>query len=180
MYATDKRIGTTLAEEGTVESEVVCRFPVSGVPAALGYSEASGIPFDYGIIRNHYVGRTFIEPSDAIRHFGVRLKHSPCLSVLEGKRVILLDDSIVRGTTSRKIVDLARQAGAKEVHMRVASPPTIGSCFYGVDTPSPEELIAARMKRGEIAQSLNLDSLAFVSLDGLYRAIEEAVTDAPS
>ena len=143
----------------------------------MGYSAASGIPFELGIIRNHYVGRTFIEPTDTIRNLGVKLKHSANRAVLAGKRVILVDDSIVRGTTSRKIVEMVRAAGAAEVHMRISSPPTTHSCFYGIDTPERGKLLAARHDIGEMTALIGADSLAFVSLDGLYRALGQRDRD---
>ena len=145
--------------------------PDSGVPAALGYAEASGIPFDLGIIRNHYVGRTFIQPNQKDRTDSVKLKHNANPAAVAGKRIILVDDSIVRGTTSRKIVSMMRRAGAAEVHMRIASPPTTHPCFYGVDTPSQDQLIAAQMTIDEIAGEIGADSLSFISVDGLHRAI---------
>ena len=148
-----------------------CRFPDSGVCAAIGYSEASGIPMRMGLIRNHYVGRTFIEPQQSIRHFGVRVKLNPVRSILEGKRVVLVDDSIVRGTTSRKIVRMVRDAGAREVHMRISCPPTISPCFYGVDTPQRSELIAATHSLDEIRKYVSADSVAYLSLDGLKGAV---------
>ena len=144
----------------------------------MGYSAESGIPFELGIIRNHYVGRTFIEPTDSIRNLGVKLKHSANHAVLEGKRVILVDDSIVRGTTSRKIVEMVRAAGAAEVHMRISSPPTTHSCFYGIDTPERGKLLAARHDVDEMAQLIGADSLAFISIDGLYRALGQPGRDA--
>jgi amidophosphoribosyltransferase len=153
--------------------------PDSGVPAAMGYAKESGLPFEYGIIRNHYVGRTFIEPTDHIRNLGVKLKHSANRAVLEGKRVVLVDDSIVRGTTSRKIVEMVRAAGAAEVHMRISSPPTTHSCFYGIDTPERGKLLAARHDVAEMAQLIGADSLAFVSIDGLYRALGRVAGDGP-
>jgi len=174
VYTVRKRIGQELAKESPVEADVVIPVPDSGNPAAMGFAEAAGLPFDLGIIRNHYVGRTFIQPTDAIRHMGVKLKHNPNRSVIEGKRVILVDDSIVRGTTSQKIVQMVRDAGAREVHMRIASPPTVDPCFYGVDTPEKAKLIAARMSLEELAAYINVDSLAFLSIDGLYRAVGEA------
>ena len=143
VYDARKRIGAELAREADVPADVIVPVPDSGVPAAMGYSKQSGIPFELGIIRNHYVGRTFIEPTDHIRHLGVKLKHSANRPVLEGKRVVLVDDSIVRGTTSKKIVEMVRAAGAKEVHMRISSPPTTHSCFYGIDTPERSKLLAA-------------------------------------
>jgi amidophosphoribosyltransferase len=143
----------------------------------MGYSKQSGIPFELGIIRNHYVGRTFIEPTDHIRHLGVKLKHSANRPVLEDKRVILVDDSIVRGTTSKKIVEMVRAAGAREVHMRVSSPPTTHSCFYGIDTPERGKLLAARHNVEEMAGLIGADSLAFISIDGLYRALGQPSRD---
>jgi amidophosphoribosyltransferase len=178
VYSARKRIGAELARETGVAADVVVPVPDSGVPAAMGYAVESGIPFELGIIRNHYVGRTFIEPSDRIRHLGVKLKHSANRAVLEGRRVILVDDSIVRGTTSRKIVEMVRQAGAKEVHMRISSPPTTHSCFYGIDTPERGELLAARNSVEEMAEQIDADSLAFISLDGLYRALGKPGRDA--
>ena len=166
-----KRIGEELAKEHPVDADIVVPVPDSGVPAALGYAQYSGIPFDFGIIRNHYVGRTFIAPQQTARNLGVKLKHNANSKVLAGKRVILVDDSIVRGTTSRKIVQMVRDAGASEVHMRIASPPTTHSCYYGVDTPEREELIAAERSTPEISRHLRTDSLGFISLDGLYRAM---------
>jgi amidophosphoribosyltransferase len=171
VYEARKRIGAVLAHESHVPADVVVPVPDSGVPAAMGYSQQSGIPFELGIIRNHYVGRTFIEPTDQIRNLGVKLKHSANRPMLEGRRVILVDDSIVRGTTSRKIVEMVRQAGAAEVHMRISSPPTTHSCFYGIDTPERSKLLAARNTVEEMAQLIGVDSLAFISIDGLYRAL---------
>ena len=171
VYATRKSIGAELARESGVEADVVVPVPDSGVPAAMGYSKESGIAFELGIIRNHYVGRTFIEPTDQIRNLGVKLKHSANKPMLEGKRVILVDDSIVRGTTSRKIVEMVRQAGATEVHMRISSPPTTHSCYYGIDTPERGKLLAAQHDLAEMARIIGVDSLAFISLDGLYRAL---------
>ena len=178
VYDARKRIGAELARESCVDADVIVPVPDSGVPSAMGYSAESGIPFELGIIRNHYVGRTFIEPTDSIRNLGVKLKHSANPSVLRGKRVILVDDSIVRGTTSRKIVEMVRAAGAAEVHMRISSPPTTHSCFYGIDTPERGKLLAARHSVEEMAQIIGADSLAFVSLDGLYRALGKADRDA--
>ena len=169
-----KRIGAELAHEQPAAADLVVPVPDSGTPAAIGFAEAAGLPFELGIIRNHYVGRTFIEPTDAIRHMGVRLKHNANRDVLAGKRVVLVDDSIVRGTTSLKIVQMVREAGAAEVHMRIASPPTTHSCFYGVDTPEKSKLIASRMSIAEMAEFIKVDSLGFVSIDGLYRAVGEA------
>jgi amidophosphoribosyltransferase len=174
VYETRKQIGAELARERRAEADLVVPVPDSGTPAAIGFAEEAGLPFDLGIIRNHYVGRTFIEPSDAIRHMGVRLKHNANRGVLKGKRVVLVDDSIVRGTTSRKIVKMIREAGASEVHMRIASPPTMHSCFYGVDTPEESQLIAAQRSVDDIAAYIEVDSLGFLSIDGLYRAVGEA------
>lgn len=174
VYTVRKNIGRELAAESPVDGDLVVPVPDSGVPAALGYSQAANIPFELGIIRNHYVGRTFIQPTDNIRHLGVKLKHNPNPAELAGKRVILVDDSIVRGTTSVKIVQMVRDAGAREVHMRIASPPTTNPCFYGVDTPSKEKLLAAQMTLEEMRRYIGVDSLAFVSIDGLYRAVGEA------
>ena len=151
--------------------DIVVAVPDSGVPAAIGYAQEARLPFELGLIRNHYVGRTFIEPSDRIRHLGVRLKHNANHATVAGKRVVLVDDSIVRGTTSTKIVTMLRNAGASEVHMRVASPPTTHSCFYGVDTPERGELLAAQNNLEGMARIIGVDSLGFVSLDGLYRAV---------
>jgi amidophosphoribosyltransferase len=173
VYEARKRIGKELAREAPAEADIVVPVPDSGVPAAIGYAAAAGLPFELGIIRNHYVGRTFIEPSDHIRHLGVKLKHNANRHTLHGKRVVLVDDSIVRGTTSTKIVELVRNAGASEVHMRIASPPTSFSCFYGVDTPSRDKLLAAKLDPEAMARFIGVDSLAFISLDGLYRAMGE-------
>ena len=164
--------GRRLARESGVDADVVVPIPDSGVCAAIGFSEASGIPMRMGLIRNHYVGRTFIQPQQSIRHFGVRVKLNPVKSILEGKRVVLVDDSIVRGTTSRKIVRMVRSAGAKEVHMRISCPPTISPCFYGVDTPRRSELIAATHTLEEIRKYLDADSVAYLSLDGLTGAVQ--------
>ncbi len=174
VYDIRKRIGAELAKEASVDADLVVPVPDSGVPAAIGYSEAAKIPFDLGIIRNHYVGRTFIEPTDTIRHLGVKLKHNANRATLNGKRVVLVDDSIVRGTTSTKIVNMVKAAGAREVHMRIASPPTTNSCYYGVDTPERAKLLAANYSIDEMKSLIDVDSLAFVSIDGLYRAVGEA------
>ncbi|MBN9559826.1 MAG: amidophosphoribosyltransferase [Alphaproteobacteria bacterium] len=171
VYESRKRIGIELARESHVPADVIVPVPDSGVPAAMGYAQESGVPFELGIIRNHYVGRTFIEPTDSIRNLGVKLKHSANRAVLQGKRVVLVDDSIVRGTTSRKIVEMVRQAGAAEVHMRISSPPTTHSCFYGIDTPERGKLLAALHNVDEMAKLIGADSLAFISIDGLYRAL---------
>ncbi|MEM1047221.1 MAG: amidophosphoribosyltransferase [Pseudomonadota bacterium] len=173
VYTVRKQIGAELARESPVDADIVVPVPDSGTPAAIGYAQAAGLPFELGIIRNHYVGRTFIEPTDAIRHMGVKLKHNPNQHLLKGKRVVLIDDSIVRGTTSLKIVEMVRNAGASEVHMRIASPPTRNSCFYGVDTPEKAKLLASRMSVEDMATHIKVDSLAFLSMDGLYRAAGE-------
>ena len=176
VYEVRKRIGQELARESRVDADIVVPVPDSGVPAALGYSQESGLPFELGIIRNHYVGRTFIEPTDQIRHLGVRLKHNANRN-LKDKRVILVDDSIVRGTTSTKIVDMVRNAGAREVHMRISSPPTTHPCFYGIATPDRDQLLASNMDVDEMARHIGVDSLAFISIDGLYRATSMAGRD---
>ncbi|MGB9196807.1 MAG: amidophosphoribosyltransferase, partial [Terriglobales bacterium] len=163
-------MGRQLAREAPVDADIVVPVPDSGNTAAIGYAAESGIPFRLGLIRNHYVGRTFIEPQQSVRDFGVKLKLNPVHSMLEGKRVILVDDSIVRGTTSRKIVRMIRNSGAKEVHMRISCPPTISPCFYGVDTPSKRELIAANKSVEEIRKFIDADSLAYLSLEGLKKA----------
>jgi amidophosphoribosyltransferase len=164
-------LGRILAQEQKVDADVVVPVPDSGVCAAMGYAEEAGIPLRMGLIRNHYVGRTFIQPQSAIRHFGVKVKLNPVRSILEGKRVVLVDDSLVRGTTSRKIVRMVRAAGASEVHVRISCPPTISPCFYGVDTPRRSELIAATHTLDEIRDYLDADSVAYLSLDGLMRAV---------
>ena len=181
VYEVRRNIGRELAREAPTAADMVVPVPDSGVPAALGFAEASGITFELGITRNHYVGRTFIEPLDRIRHLGVKLKHNPNRQKLKGKRVVLVDDSIVRGTTSKKIVEMVREAGASEVHFRIASPPTTHSCFYGVDTPDREDLLAHKFGVDEMRDFIQADSLAFVSKDGLYRAVGEAQrnVDAP-
>jgi len=173
VYEMRKNIGVELAKESGVDADIVVPVPDSGVPSAIGYAEQSKIPFDLGIIRNHYVGRTFIQPTDRIRHLGVKLKHNANRRFIEGKRVILVDDSIVRGTTSTKIVEMIRAAGAREVHMRISSPPTKHSCFYGIDTPQPEKLLAHNYTIEQMCHFIGADSLAFISLDGLYRAMGE-------
>lgn len=177
VYEARKRIGAELARESGVPADLVVPVPDSGVPAALGYANEAALPFELGITRNHYVGRTFIEPTDNIRHLGVRLKHNPNRHAFKDKRVVLVDDSIVRGTTSTKIVEMVRNAGASEVHMRVSSPPTTHSCFYGIDTPEREQLLAAQHDQAEMARLIGVDSLAFISIDGLYRAMGEAARD---
>jgi amidophosphoribosyltransferase len=165
-----ENLGRELAREAPAEADIVVPVPDSGVTAAMGYAAESGIPFRFGLIRNHYIGRTFIEPSQSVRDFGVKLKLNPVRSVLKDKRVVLIDDSIVRGTTSRKIVRMIRQAGAKEVHMRISCPPTISPCFYGVDTPSKKQLIAANKTVEEIREYIGADSLGYLSVEGLKRA----------
>ena len=177
VYESRKRIGVELARETHVAADVVIPVPDSGVPAALGYAQQSGIPYELGIIRNHYVGRTFIEPTERIRHLGVKLKHNANSEIIRGRNVVLVDDSIVRGTTSTKIVEMVRAAGARSVHMRIASPPTANSCFYGVDTPDRSELFAAQNTVEEMARIIGVDSLAFLSIDGLYRAMGETGRD---
>lgn len=174
VYQVRKLSGEILAEENFIEADVVVPVPDSGVPAAIGYSERSGIPFDLGIIRNHYVGRTFIEPEEHIRDLGVRLKHNANPGVIRGKRVILVDDSLVRGTTSGKIIRMIRNAGASEVHLRIASPPVRFPCYYGIDLPNADKLLAAHSSISEICSIIGADSLAFISLDGLYRALGES------
>jgi amidophosphoribosyltransferase len=165
-----EKMGRILAREAPVPADLVVPVPDSGVTAALGYAAESGIPFNFGLIRNHYVGRTFIEPEQRVRDFGVKLKLNPVRNLLEGKRVILIDDSIIRGTTSRKIVRMVRGAGAREVHLRISCPPTVSPCYYGVDTPRKRELIAANQSIEEIRGFIEADSLAYLSLDGLKTA----------
>jgi amidophosphoribosyltransferase len=181
VYDVRKKIGAELAKESPVIADIVVPVPDSGTPAAIGFAQQAGLPFELGIIRNHYVGRTFIQPGDSIRHMGVKLKHNANRRIIEGKRVVLVDDSIVRGTTSQKIVQMVRDAGAREVHMRIASPPTRASCFYGVDTPETAKLLASRMSVEEMADFIRVDSLGFLSIDGLYRTVGEAARekDAP-
>ncbi|MDE1174697.1 MAG: amidophosphoribosyltransferase [Parvibaculaceae bacterium] len=171
VYNVRKALGAQLAAESSVEADVVVPVPDSGVPAAIGYARASGIPFELGIIRNHYVGRTFIEPTQQIRALGVKLKHNANRAVVEGKRIILVDDSIVRGTTSVKIVKMMYEAGAREVHMRIASPPITHPDFYGIDTPEQEQLLAANYDLEGMRAYIGVDSLAFITVDGLYRAL---------
>src|ERR671925_104908 len=171
VYPIRKALGKQLAREAYVEADVVIPVPDSGVPAALGYAEEAGIPFEMGLIRNHYVGRTFIEPQQAIRHFGAKVKLNPVKHFLRGKRVVVVDDSIVRGTTGQKIVTMLKNAGAKEVHVRISSPPSISPCFYGIDTPSKRELIAAHQSVEEIRDFLGADSLAYLSLNGLLQTV---------
>ncbi len=174
VYETREAIGRGLARESGVEADLVCPVPDSGTPAAIGFALESGIPFGMGIVRNQYMGRTFIEPTEQIRNMGVRLKLNVNRALIRGKRVVLVDDSVVRGTTSRKIKDMILDAGAKEVHFRIASPPTAWPCFYGVDTPEREKLLAAQMTEDEMCAHLGVDSLRFISLDGLYKAVGES------
>ncbi|MEL7402500.1 MAG: amidophosphoribosyltransferase [Pseudomonadota bacterium] len=171
VYEVRRNIGKELAREAPVEADMVCPVPDSGTPAAIGFSQESGIPFEMGIVRNQYVGRTFIEPTEQIRNMGVRLKLNVNRHLMRGKRVILVDDSVVRGTTSRKIKEMILEAGAAEVHFRIASPPTIWPCFFGVDMPNRDELLAAKMSEDEMRDYLGVNSLRFVSIDGLYRAV---------
>jgi len=173
VYEVRKELGRQLARESHVPADIVIPVPDSGVPAAIGYAEEAGLPFEMGLIRNHYVGRTFIEPSQAIRDFGVKLKLNPVRYLLQGRRVVLVDDSIVRGTTSRKIVRMVRQAGAREVHLRVSCPPTVSPCFYGVDTPTRSELIASNHPVEEIRRFVEADSLGYLSLSSLRRAVAD-------
>ncbi len=174
VYETRRQIGVELAREAPVDADLVCPVPDSGTPAAIGYSQESGIPYAMGIIRNQYMGRTFIEPTESIRNMGVRLKLNVNRALIRGKRVVLVDDSVVRGTTSRKIKEMILDAGAAEVHFRIASPPTAWPCFYGVDTPERSKLLAATMSEEEMREWIGVNSLKFVSLDGLYRAAGEA------
>jgi amidophosphoribosyltransferase len=171
VYEVRKKLGMQLAREKPAQADLVIAVPDSGVPAAIGYSQVSRIPYDVGLIRSHYVGRTFIEPQQSIRHFGVKLKLSAVREVLKGKRVVVVDDSIVRGTTSRKIVKMIKAAGAAEVHLRISSPPTAWPCYYGIDTPSRQELIAASHSVEEIARYVTADSLGYLSLEGLGAAV---------
>ncbi|MGQ3353838.1 MAG: amidophosphoribosyltransferase [Phreatobacter sp.] len=178
VYGMRKRIGAILAEESNVPADVIVPVPDSGVPAAIGYAQASGLPYELGIIRNHYVGRTFIQPTQSVRDQGVRMKHSANRAVIEGQRLVLVDDSIVRGTTSRKIVRMMRDAGAREVHFRIASPPIKYPDYYGIDMPDQDKLLAAHMSIDEMRDYLGVDSLAFISIDGLYRALGEPARNA--
>lgn len=175
VNAIRKEFGRQLARESLIEADLVIPVPDSGVPAALGFSEESKIPFDFGLIRNHYVGRTFIEPKQTIRHFGVKIKLNPIRKLLENKRVIVIDDSVVRGTTSKKIIKMIRElGGAKEVHLRISSPPTIAPCFYGIDTPTRHELIASSHMIEEISKYITADSLAYLSLEGIRKIVPDA------
>lgn len=177
VYERRKRMGMELAAESRVDADVVVPVPDSGVPAALGFAQASGLPFELGIIRNHYVGRTFIQPTQSVRELGVRMKHSANRSVVEGKRIVLIDDSIVRGTTSVKIVRMMREAGAREVHFRISSPPITHPDYYGIDTPEKDKLLAATHSLAEMQAFIGCDSLAFLSVDGIYRAMGHAGRD---
>jgi amidophosphoribosyltransferase len=179
VYEARKNLGRALAIEHPVDADVVIPVPDSGVPATIGYAEQSRIPFEMGLVRSHYVGRTFIEPQQSIRHFGVRLKLNPISDALRGRRVVVVDDSIVRGTTSRKIVKMLRDAGAREVHMRISSPPTQWPCYYGIDTPTRSELIASTHSVEEINQYITSDSLAYLSLDRMLKAVTDARSQAP-
>ena len=171
VYSLRKNMGKELAKEAPIEVDMIIPVPDGGVPAAIGYSQESGIPFEMAIMRNHYVGRTFIEPTQEIRDLKVKMKLSPIRKMIEGKRVVIIDDSIVRGTTSRKIVRMLKDAGAKEVHFRVSSPPTTDPCFYGVDTPDKDKLIASNMTNQEICDYIEADSLAYLSVDGLFKSV---------
>ncbi len=172
VYESRKKMGEILAEESSIDADIVVPVPDSGVPAAIGYARKSGLPFELGIIRNHYIGRTFIQPSQSIRSFGVKIKLNPQSEVLKGQRVIVVDDSLVRGTTSQKIIRLVRAAGAKEVHFRIASPPTTGPCYYGVDTPGRSQLIASQHTKEEIREFIDADTLAYLSVEGMMRAVK--------
>ncbi len=168
VYQVRKQQGRALAREAPADADIVVPVPDSGTPAALGYAEESGIPFEMGLVRSHYVGRTFIEPRQSIRHFGVKIKFNPVAELLRGKKIVLIEDSLVRGTTLRKVIPMLRQAGAREVHMRIAAPPTTNSCFYGIDTPTQEELLASSHSIEDIRRYITADSLAYLSWDGLY------------
>ncbi len=178
VYDVRKAFGVQLARESRIDADVVVPVPDSGVPAALGFAQESGIPYELGIIRNHYIGRTFIQPTQSVRELGVRLKHSANRSAVAGKRIVLIDDSIVRGTTSVKIVRMMREAGAREVHFRISSPPITHPDYYGIDTPDREKLLAATHSIEEMREYIGCDSLAFLSIDGLYRGLGENGRDA--
>jgi len=171
VYRAREKMGQRLAQEAPVEADVVIPVPDSGVPSAIGYAKEAGIPFEMGLIRSHYVGRTFIEPQDSIRHFGVRLKLSPVRAIVDGKRIVVVDDSLVRGTTSRKIVKMLRGAGAREVHLRISAPPTTNPCYYGIDTPTRSELVAASHSLDEINRYVTSDSIAYLSHEGMMQAV---------
>ncbi len=177
VYQSRQRMGEVLSQESGVEADMVIPVPDSGVPASIGYSRKSGIPFELGIIRNHYIGRTFIQPSQSIRSFGVKIKLNPQAHLIKGKRVVVVDDSLVRGTTSQKIIRLVRAAGAKEVHFRLASPPTTGPCFYGVDTPKKSQLIASKMSTEDIRKFIDADTLAYLSIEGMLKAVKGSVDE---
>lgn len=177
VYSVRHELGRQLARESHVPADLVTPVPDSGVPAALGYAEEAGIPYQLGLIRNHYVGRTFIEPSDSIRHFGVRVKLNAMPELMKGKRVVVVDDSLVRGTTSQKIVTMLRNAGASEVHMRICSPPTISPCYYGIDTPTREELVGSSHSIEQIREFIGADSLAYLTEEGLYAFQESGAVD---
>lgn len=182
VYAVRKRMGYELAREHPVQADCIVAVPDSGTTAAMGYAEHSGISFEQGLIRNHYVGRTFIEPKQSIRDFGVKVKLNPNMQLLKGKSIVVVDDSIVRGTTSKKLVKMLRESGVREIHFRVSAPPTSGPCFYGIDTPRQEDLIAARLSLAEIVEYLGVDSLGYLSIEGLYRAVQAVpvqVQDGP-
>jgi len=170
VYEIRKRLGRELAKENPIDADMVIPVPDSGIAAALGFAEESGIPFELGIIRNHYIGRTFIEPTQEDRELKVKLKLSPIHELIRGKRLVVIDDSIVRGTTSKKIVKMLKDAGAKEVHMRISSPPTTDPCYYGVDTPDKDQLISARYSTEETKEFIEADSLSYLSLEGLKRS----------
>ena len=171
VYESRKALGVQLQAEQPVQADLVVPVPDSGVPAAMGFANASSMSYELGLVRNHYVGRTFLEPAQSIRHFGVRVKLNPVPEVLVGKRVVLVDDSIVRGTTSKKIIKMVRDAGATEVHMRISAPPTAYPCFYGIDTPTREELIGAQMTIEEITEFIGADSLGYLSIEGMLSAV---------
>jgi amidophosphoribosyltransferase len=179
VYEVRKTLGTQLAKEHPVDADVVIPVPDSGVPSAIGYASSLGIPFEMGLIRSHYVGRTFIEPQQSIRHFGVRLKLNPVEPILRGKRVVVVDDSIVRGTTARKLVKMVRDAGAREVHLRISSPPTEWPCYYGIDTPTRRELIASSHSVLEIARYVTADSLGYLSIEGMLAAVSGTPSTPP-
>jgi amidophosphoribosyltransferase len=176
VYRAREKMGKRLAQEAPVEADVVIPVPDSGVPAAIGFANESKIPFEMGLIRSHYVGRTFIEPQDSIRHFGVRLKLSPVRAIVDGKRIVVVDDSLVRGTTSRKIVKMLRAAGAREVHLRISAPPTTSPCYYGIDTPTRSELVASSHSVEEINRYVTSDSLAYLSHDGMMAGVGAAAS----
>jgi amidophosphoribosyltransferase len=174
VYSVRQALGRRLAKECPAQADLVIPVPDSGVPAAIGYAEQSGVPFAMGLVRSHYVGRTFIEPQQSIRHFGVKLKLNALKDVFRGKRVVVVDDSVVRGTTSRKIVKMIRDAGASEVHLRISSPPTSWPCYYGIDTPTRQELIASSHTVEEIKDYVTADTLGYLSLEGVYEAVGDS------